>query len=335
MASSPSSSRETILPSIIIGAGMSGLTAASKWHQAGMSSVILEKSRGVGGRMSRRRSEHGNFDHGAQFFEVTDSSFQQQVDRWQQQELIRNWSRGFPDLSGQVQGPGLPCYCGRDGMNSVLKDLSTGLDVRTGQRVERIFRQQDLWAVEIEDATVYQTRALLVTAPVPQALSMLEKGDVSINPRQTSALARIDYEPCLTLMVALAQKVDFSEHGGLWLSGEPLSWIADNASKGLAADVASMLTIHAGPLFSRQHWETDASEVTRIMLKAASEWIQQEPLAAHYHRWRDHQPVELFPDRMLVINQDPWLCLAGDGFGQSGVEGAYLSGMAAAEALLE
>jgi len=39
----------------IVGAGISGLSAAGRIRQAGLDVVILEKSRGLGGRASTRR----------------------------------------------------------------------------------------------------------------------------------------------------------------------------------------------------------------------------------------------------------------------------------------
>ena len=40
----------------IIGAGLAGLTCAQQLHQAGYRVVIVEKSRGVGGRVATRPS---------------------------------------------------------------------------------------------------------------------------------------------------------------------------------------------------------------------------------------------------------------------------------------
>jgi renalase len=48
----------------IIGGGISGLTVANILRDYA-NVTIFEKARGVGGRMSTRRTEHFNFDHGA------------------------------------------------------------------------------------------------------------------------------------------------------------------------------------------------------------------------------------------------------------------------------
>jgi predicted NAD/FAD-dependent oxidoreductase len=51
----------------IIGAGIAGLCAALTLTQAGLKVVIVDKARGVGGRMATRRLGGAVIDHGAQF----------------------------------------------------------------------------------------------------------------------------------------------------------------------------------------------------------------------------------------------------------------------------
>ena len=51
----------------IIGAGLSGLTAADSLKDHA-EITIFEKARSVGGRMLNRRAEPYFFDHGAQYF---------------------------------------------------------------------------------------------------------------------------------------------------------------------------------------------------------------------------------------------------------------------------
>ena len=49
---------------IVVGAGISGLLAADALHREGYDLTVLDKGRGVGGRMATRRVGGGTFDHG-------------------------------------------------------------------------------------------------------------------------------------------------------------------------------------------------------------------------------------------------------------------------------
>ena len=66
---------------LIIGAGISGLTCAASLRAAGLSPKVIEKSRGIGGRMATRRAGALSFDHGAQFLTAKSEPFRQEVAR--------------------------------------------------------------------------------------------------------------------------------------------------------------------------------------------------------------------------------------------------------------
>lgn len=52
----------------LIGAGIAGLSCATALQQAGLEVSLFDKSRGAGGRMSTRRGDDWQCDHGAQYF---------------------------------------------------------------------------------------------------------------------------------------------------------------------------------------------------------------------------------------------------------------------------
>lgn len=65
----------------VIGAGMSGLTAARRLAKAGATVTVFEKSRGLGGRLATRRTDGGPADHGAQYFTAREPAFKAWVAR--------------------------------------------------------------------------------------------------------------------------------------------------------------------------------------------------------------------------------------------------------------
>ncbi len=78
------SAKGSSFDAIIIGAGICGLAIADRLRKQGQSFVILEKSRGIGGRIATRRvkTDQGQeltFDHGAQFFKLVNKTTVSQV----------------------------------------------------------------------------------------------------------------------------------------------------------------------------------------------------------------------------------------------------------------
>ncbi len=115
---------------IVVGAGISGLLAARELQAEGWRVTVLDKGRGVGGRMATRRLGEGNFDHGAQFFTVRGERFAGLVEDWLAAGVAEEWTRGFADAEGEHNEDGHPRYRGSEGMTSIPKHLARGLDVQ-------------------------------------------------------------------------------------------------------------------------------------------------------------------------------------------------------------
>jgi len=98
----------------VVGAGLSGLIAARDLASRGHTVVVVDKGRGVGGRLATRRIGDAVFDHGAQFFTVRDARFQAIVDEWLDGGVVRVWCHGFG-----TEQDGFPRYVGTAGMTSI------------------------------------------------------------------------------------------------------------------------------------------------------------------------------------------------------------------------
>ena len=110
------------------------LLAARTLQAAGWHVAVIDKGRGVGGRMATRRIEAGTFDHGAQFLTARDRQFQSLVDEWVRGGIVKVWARGFSGPSGKSPGNGHPRYIGAPGMTAVPKALAAGLPITLQQR---------------------------------------------------------------------------------------------------------------------------------------------------------------------------------------------------------
>ncbi|MEJ7841830.1 MAG: FAD-dependent oxidoreductase [Rubrobacter sp.] len=321
---------------VVIGAGISGLMAARKLRDAGWDVVVLDKGRGVGGRMATRRFGGASFDHGTQFFTVRGDRFRGLVEGWLSAGAAEEWARGFADAEGQRPPDGHPRYRGSEGMTSIPKHLAKGLDVRNGERAVTVGHRDGRWTVACESGETVSGEALLLTAPVPQSLVLAESGGYVLPDRVRRLLEEVAYDPCLALMASLEGPSPVPEPGGVQIKDELLDWIGDNARKGISERPA--VTIHAGPGWSRDHFEDDEESITRSLLQFAGDQLGADLASSTVEtslaRWRYSWVTAAHPEPCLVASEDPPLIFCGDAFGQPKVEGAALSGLAAADRLL-
>ena len=321
---------------LIVGAGISGLLAGEALQREGWDVTVLDKGRGVGGRMATRRVGGGAFDHGAQFFTVRGDRFSDLVEGWLEAGAAAEWSRGFADADGTPNEDGHPRYRGATGMTSIPKYLARNLDVRTGERTVRADAGAAGWEVACESGLRLEASALLLAMPVPQALEIATSGNYGLPAGARQQLETISYDPCLALMVLLDGPAGVPGPGGMQIKGEPLDWIGDNRRKGISNVPA--ITIHAGPEWSRAHFDDEEADITRQLISFAGDRLGTDlaslVVETSLARWRYSWVTEAHPEPFLVAPGDPTLLFCGDAFGQPKVEGAALSGLSAADYLL-
>lgn len=320
---------------LIAGAGISGLIAANKLKDLGYTVTVVDKGRGVGGRMATRRIANGRADHGAQFFTVRHDAFSHYVENWLVRGLIRPWSMGWSD--GSIAAPsqdGHPRYVGDQGMTTVPKHLAAGLNVRLNTELTRVTANGSGWLAEAEDGSRFRSRAILLTPPVPQSLALLHAGGVRLSPADHDGLAHISYDPCLAGLFLIEGNVDLPEPGAIQRPEHTFPWIADNRRKGISP-VARLITVHTAPALARDLWDADDGVKIAVIEQALSPFLDTGAAiaAAQAHRWRYAIPTTLHAGRTLLAAGLPPLAFAGDAFGEPRVEGAALSGLAAAETL--
>jgi predicted NAD/FAD-dependent oxidoreductase len=118
-----------ILKTIIIGAGMTGLSAARVLTKKGHDVIVLDKGRGIGGRMSTRTIEQAKADHGAQYFSVKSSEFKSLIKELVSNNVAKEWHLAQRE---NIR------YIGTKGMNSIPKKLAESLNVKVNEKVVTI-----------------------------------------------------------------------------------------------------------------------------------------------------------------------------------------------------
>lgn len=317
---------------VVVGAGVAGLACARALAARGVRVTVVDKGRGVGGRLATRRIGDAVFDHGAQSFTARFASFQQEIERWIDAEAAMAWPGLRPTGASPAESAATLRYVGAGGMTAIPKHLARGLDVRLATRIVELNEWDGGWELVSESGEQFHTECVVLTAPLPQVCALLRESRVPLPPETAALIRAVVYEPCFAVMAVLDGPSAVPPPGALVLSGSPISLISDNARKGISPVPA--VTIHAGAAWTRAHLDDDAGDVARALLGAASEWLGAKVREYQLHRWLYSLPVNNVGERCLVVPGTPPLVLAGDAFGAARVEGAYLSGLAAADTVL-
>ena len=310
---------------VVVGAGLSGLTAARLLQEKGHNVVVLDKGRGLGGRMATRRitAPDGSvalFDHGAQFFTVRDQQFQKLVDEWITNGVVREWCRGFGTDDGH------PRYVVNSGMAALTKLIAQGLDVRTSTLVFAVKpcdTAPTKWTVVIDDNSRIDCDAVIMTCPLPQSYSLTVTTGVEL----PQDLLLTDYDRTIGLLAVLDGPSAVPAPGGLQNPDDVFSWIGDNQAKGISEIPA--ITFHANPAWSSAHWDDSLEDGLALITQAAQKYLgNAQIVTSEYKKWRFATPRKLWPEPFFAARS---LVFAGDAFAGPKVEGAVLSGLKSAE----
>src|SRR5699024_4139331 len=184
---------------LVVGAGWSGLVAAARLAARGRSVVVVEKSRGAGGRCATRREQGFVFDHGAQYLTVRSEAFERQVQAWAHSGLLEAWQPRLTVFGQQPAGASETPrrrWVGLGGMNAVPHQLARGLDCRWQWRAQTLTFDRDGWEVRSSQGETLRAQSLLLTAPAPQCADLL-----GAEHPLSATLRSVDMLPCWALML--------------------------------------------------------------------------------------------------------------------------------------
>lgn len=309
---------------------MTGLTAARELQQNGWTATLLDKGRGVGGRMATRRLAHGRADHGAQYFTARTAEFRQFISELTDAGIVREWAlheSKMSDISFHH-----PRFIGTEGMSGIAKYMAQPLNVHTGERAVRISGDENNCTVLTESGQTYRADTLILTLPAPQASTLLAENQL-LSPSEQAVFDAIEYAPCLAVMVSIHGRSSIPAPGIIKFDQGPIAWVADNLQKRISATTS--LTIHASAAYSKEHLEDDLTAVGQHLIDLLGEWIPKAQVDSfQVHRWRYSLAENCYPNPYFVCKTPFTLLMGGDGFGQGNVEGAFQSGLQMARVLI-
>lgn len=315
---------------VVVGVGIAGLSARRLLLNRGLSVCVVEKSRGLGGRVSSRRGDGWTADLGAQFME----------------RLNPEWESCVPVAALMEvrlpKRPEYPRWCHPDGMSGVAKMIAgdtTGIVLQS--RVTRIERGSTGWQVAVDTDRKITARAILVTIPVPQAHELLVASGLEIQPGIVEAVARLKSRSCISVVLKSADArhaAEVSTWPILWKEpNAELEGIYDQNRKGIRC-AQRVIVVHASTAITAALWNEEPERIKASVGHTVNRFMSSNGIPAgwepiHVHKWRYSEPEVMHPGTFLVVDPNGPLVLAGDAFGRSSVDGAFSYGHAAGDLL--
>jgi len=125
----------------IVGAGIAGLSCATRLRAGGHLVALFDKGRGPGGRMATRRVDTPlgkvAFDHGAQYVTARHPDFIAAMAAWEDAGVVARWPAAGADA-----------WVGTPGMNAIVKHLAATATVFWNHRVEQLRRTDAGWLLD-------------------------------------------------------------------------------------------------------------------------------------------------------------------------------------------
>jgi predicted NAD/FAD-dependent oxidoreductase len=304
----------------VIGAGMAGLSAAARLREAGMAVSLFEKSRGLGGRLATRRFDGAAADLGAAYVTVRDEIFQSVM----QEAIFAGHATGWAPKGRTTDEPWI---IGLPGMSNLVRGLAGDLDIEFQTLVERIGSTSEGYVLRTDNGARGAFDAVIVAIPAPQAEPLLHAhgkpfGDIA-DVRMRSTLAGV-----FTFAEPIGLEADFVKSEG------PIDVAFRNNSKAARPETETWV-VHGTQDWSESVLEDDPQDSATALLAAFSGLAGPvpKPLWQSGHRWR-YAFVETSLGVACLSGGNHRIAACGDWCLGARVEAAYLSGRAAAEAVL-
>ncbi|MBD2258996.1 FAD-dependent oxidoreductase [Pseudanabaena sp. FACHB-2040] len=337
---------------VVVGAGMAGLLCARRLEQAGYQVRVLEKSRGLGGRMATRRVNDQPIDHGCRFITPTTPLIDQLVQQLELQGLVRPWQpasyKVTPDGQLAVAAP-KEWWVAPQGMTAIPKHLAENLGIDRQTRVLGLEAATDSWQISLDEGSAAASepltaQAVVLAVPAPQALEILQTVKTQLDPAVWQGLEAVTFEASITVFAGYSSLPETRLAAGSegWMvygnPDTPFTWVGLDSGKRDCASVPTVV-IQSCDRFAQPYLSApDLTEAGRHLLEQTAQILEKtlgpslrQPDWIQVHRWRYATTKSPFPKQSLVTAKPLPLVCCGDWCGGFDVNTAAASGWTAAE----
>ena len=304
----------------IVGAGLSGLAAARELIAGGHEVVVIEKSRGVGGRLAARRIDGAVVDHGVPLIETpSGSALSELVGSVAQDDLVEVGSAAVAFRSGATR---------------LAKLMAEAVQVVLGVRIAALRSVRGGFELAGEQGNTHGVvDAVVISAPAPQAADILEHSPEAGD--RVAVLRSAVYDPAVVVLAGL--RIDPPASLEPFALTAPFARITAESAKGRAPVdgvvpvVARLMAGTSANLLEAADADILADLSPRLLTVCGA---TGDPVWAQVKRWR--YATLLTPlDSQAVNPEGSRIVICGDTIAGGGLAGVYASGLAAARSLID
>ncbi len=323
-------------PSVaIIGAGLAGLTCATALKGLVENVKIFEKSVFSGGRVNRIRAGEYEFNHGAQYFTVSNPLFWSIVSAWQTDGIVRPWDGWIVELQkGQVMSSDMTTqrFVGVPRMQMIAQNLVRHCNLVTSANISELERQlEGGWRLFNERGDYLGAYDIVIIATASHQVADLCPSIPEIRKLATG----VDMTVCWSGMIAFDRRLNIP-YDAAFVFDSPLSWISRYQCADSDGDTDCWV-LHASPEWSLRYAAAFRGRVMHALLEAfweATDMSARKPASASVHCWKHALPINPINEDSLFV-ESAAIGACGDWCTAPRIEGAVLSGFSMADRIMK
>ena len=314
---------------LIIGSGISGLSAALEAKKYFKNVLIIDKGYHSGGRICSKKINSFCFNHGAPYINKSSKRFNLGFSNF-----INKIDEVVPFKVSSNKKTNDSVLLVNPNMRSLFNKHLNKLNINQKTKVLHIIKQVNYYQIKCDNGKIYKSKKIIVTAPAPQTADLIK----DVSPEMLKYINKANFSQCISVLLGFNQSFDlplnsffYDEIGGI------CSLLYENHNSKYSKN--SSLVIRMSDKWSQFHFNMTNDEIINHCLSIISKKFNiikiNNVVSTYCHKWRYSQVTKRLPSNASIVNKEKNLGVAGDWTLGPTIEDAYNSGKLVVQKILE
>lgn len=321
----------------IIGAGTSGSFIASQLTEAGVDCTVFEKSRGRGGRCSRRQLNTGiSIDLGAPEVLIDLANNQRltkHIDTWVKDGSLQPWSYQTSRFNRIDQREHVTSLCAAPSMSTWHKHITHHVNIRNNCKIDSITQRDMHWHLRDDSGQlINKAKKVILTCPAAQAEDLLKPSRLFLDDKRLTRNNQAQFVCAIGFAEPSHIPVDLYRGGHSMLE----TAIRENSKpkRALPHSLQEVWLLHSTDSWARQHASTPhdkaaillAAEFCKHFRSYLNTTSERQILTSHYWRLARNQ-IEHHSEPPFMWDPTLRIGCCGDWLSTGDIQGALNSAL--------